>query len=127
MTGQAAKLNILYLDDESINLFIFDELFKDDFVTTSTSSVEEALSIIQDPEKNIQIVFTDLKMHPVSGLTFARRARDAQFKIPICMVTAFSKTPEIEEAIESGVLTAFFSKPIDSELLLTEVRKLLKA
>lgn len=127
MTAESSQVNILYLDDETINLFIFEELFKDDFVVTTTSSAEEALAIIKDPSRNIQAVFTDLKMNPVGGLIFARRARDENFKAPICMVTAFSKTPDVEDAIVNGTLTAFFSKPIDSELVVREVRRLLNS
>ena len=125
MSESPDKIKLLYLDDEDVNLFIFEELFKSRFDVTTTSSAESALQILIDKTKGIQLVIRDLKMHPVSGMTFIMRAKDKGIRIPICVLSAFPKTPEIENAMSSGLVSGFFNKPLDFELIQQETERLL--
>lgn len=125
MSTSPEKIKVLYLDDEEVNLFIFEELFKEQFDVTTTKSAEAALSLLMDENKGIQMVLTDLKMHPVGGMTFIARARDQGVKIPICVLSAFPKNQELENAIASGLISAFFSKPVDVELIQKSAEQLL--
>ena len=125
MSGLPGRHKLLYLDDEYVNLFLFEELFKSQFDVLTTSSVEEALKILKDPSKGIEIVITDLKMHPVNGMTFIIRARDEGISIPICVLSAFPKTPEIENGISSGIVSGFFNKPLDVDFIQLEAERLI--
>lgn len=124
MSGWPEKLKLLYLDDEEVNLFIFEELFKNQFDVITTSSAETALKTLKGADNGIQIVITDLKMHPISGMTFILKARDEGIKLPICVLSAFPKTPELENAIASGLVSGFFNKPLDVELIQREAVRL---
>lgn len=124
MGAAQAKVLVLYVDDEDINLFIFDELFRQELDVITTTSVEEAMRMLKDPERKFNLIVSDLKMHPVGGMTFANRARDENISIPICILSAFPATPEVTEAISKGVITAFLNKPLEPELLLAEVKRL---
>lgn len=124
MTAPSEKLKILYLDDEDINLYIFEEFFKDYFEVVTTTSAETALTLLGDASAGIQVVITDLKMHPVSGMAFVARARDAGFSLPICVLSAFPKTPDIDAAITNGQISVFFNKPFDADLILRRIQSL---
>jgi len=124
MATAPAKVLVLYVDDEDINLFIFDELFRQELDVITTTSVEEAMRVLKDPERKINLVVTDLKMHPIGGMTFAKRVRDENINIPICILSAFPATQEITDAIAKGTITAFFNKPLEPELLLSAVKRL---
>lgn len=124
MGDSSEKIKLLYLDDEDVNLFIFEELFKEQFDVTTTNSAEVALQTLKDTTKGIQIVITDLKMHPVGGMTFIMRVRHEGIKLPICVLSAFPKSPEIEHAIKSGLVSGFFNKPLDADLIQRDIEKL---
>ena len=124
MGAESDKVLILYVDDEDINLFIFDELFREELDVLTTTSVEEALKLLKDPQQKIRLLVTDLKMHPIGGMSFAKRVRDESIDIPIFILSAFPVTPEINDAIAKGSITAFFNKPLEPELMLAEVKRL---
>ena len=124
MGAESDKVLILYVDDEDINLFIFDELFRGDLDVLTTTSVEEAMKLLKDPQQKIRLLVTDLKMHPIGGMSFANRVRDEHIDIPICILSAFPATTEINDALAKGIITAFFNKPLEPELMLAEVKRL---
>ena len=124
MGTESDKVLILYVDDEDINLFIFDELFREELDVLTTTSVEEALKLLKDPQQRIRLLVTDLKMHPIGGMSFANRVRDESINIPIFILSAFPATAEINDAIAKGIITAFFNKPLEPELMLAEVKRL---
>ena len=122
MAVENKKIKILYVDDEEINLFIFDQLFRDHLDVVSTTSSEEALRLLKRPDNDLTIVIADQKMHPISGLTLASRARHEGITVPFFMLSAFPQTPEIKAALEAGTFNRFFNKPLDVEAILEEIK-----
>jgi response regulator RpfG family c-di-GMP phosphodiesterase len=62
------KIGILYLDDEEQNLLSFQALFRRDFQVFTTTSAQEAITILNN--NPIRIIFSDQKMPEVSGVEF---------------------------------------------------------
>ena len=117
------KQPILYVDDEEINLYIFDMLLNSEFNVIKANSAEQAFDVLEThPE--IKLIVTDWSMPAMDGLTFAKKASSQYVDKKIMMLSAYVKSQEIEEAINSGALTDYFSKPLDREMFLEKVKQL---
>lgn len=119
------KPTILYVDDEEVNLFIFEHMFKQDFNIKTAQTAEAGLEMLGQPEHGINLVITDKKIHPTSGVGFIKRAADKGIKIPFCMLSAYAITPEVQELVDKGHLSRYFNKPLDFELIKSEVKSIL--
>ncbi len=67
------------------------------------------------------LVFTDLRMEPVDGLTVVRAARGCVPPVEAIVVTAFGSVEAAVEAMRHGALD-FLTKPITADQLLRRVR-----
>ncbi len=117
------KQPILYVDDEEINLYIFDMLLNSKFEVHKALSAEQAFDLLENrPE--INLIVTDWSMPAMDGLTFAHKASEQYPEKKFMMLSAYVKSQEIDEAISKGVLEEYFSKPLDRELFLEKVKQL---
>lgn len=117
------KTPILYVDDEEMNLQLFEMLLNTNFHVFKANSVKNAFELL-DEHDEIQVVFTDWRMPGTDGLEFAKKAR-AKFKDrQIVMISAFMRNNEIDAAIEEGHLASYLPKPFDRQRIISEVDKL---
>lgn len=109
------KPTLLYVDDEPINLTLFELNFNKEFNVISANSGQEALKIAtENPE--ICVVVSDLKMPKMDGLSFIREFKSSnQKEIPCFLLTGFHKTPEISSALKEKVILQSFTKPMDKD------------
>ncbi len=105
-----SKRKILYVDDEQINLLLFEANLKDKFEIILAESAMNALKIIAD-NKDIDVVISDMKMPFMNGVAFIKKAKlelpDAKYYI----LTGYGMTDEIREAIDKGLVLKKFDKP----------------
>jgi CheY-like chemotaxis protein len=117
------KQHILYVDDEEINLYIFDMLLNATFEVHKAESAKVAFEVLKShPE--IQLIITDWSMPEKDGLSFAKEASSIYANKKFVMLSAYVKTQEIDEAIDGGILEAYFSKPLDREKFLNKAKDL---
>lgn len=106
-----SKLKLIYVDDEHINLLLFEKMFKNDFIVHTESSALSALEYIKQNE--IDLVVTDQIMPVMTGLEFLAELQkimpDNQIKR--VMVSGYSPEEAVNEALENNLLHAFVSKP----------------
>jgi two-component system, response regulator, stage 0 sporulation protein F len=103
---------ILYVDDEFINLKIFEiNLSKKYFVLTAESGIK-GLDILET-KSDIKIVLSDMRMPQMTGLEFIKKAKDKYPSISYFLLTGYEVTEEIEEAINSGLILKYFRKPFN--------------
>ncbi len=105
------KHNVLYIDDEEVNLRVFKSAFRRDYNIYTALSGEEGLQIVE--EKDLQLIVTDERMPGMTGCEFLKRVYQ---KIPSkppnrIILSGFSKTQNIEEAKKKYFLYMFISKP----------------
>ena len=105
------KHNVLYIDDEEVNLRVFKSAFRRDYNIYTALSGEEGLKILD--EEDLQLIVTDERMPKMTGCEFLKRVYK---KIPSkppnrIILSGFSKTQDIEEAKEKYFLYMFISKP----------------
>jgi len=104
------KVSLLYVDDESINLKLFELNFKSKFrVVTALSGVEGLEILNSDP--SISVVISDMRMPKMDGLEFIAKAKQTFPHIVYYILTGFDITDEINEALSTNLIDKYFRKP----------------
>ena len=68
------KTTLLYVDDEIINLVLFQANFEDSFNVITAESGKQGLTIL-DKASNVQIVISDMRMPEMNGIDFIKLAK----------------------------------------------------
>lgn len=113
-------IQLLYIDDENINLMLFQRLFRKHFDVIIAESAREGMKKLE-AHPDIQVVISDMKMPGTNGLEFIELARDRFPSILYFILTGYEITPPIQHALNSGLIKSYFQKPIQKEHLLTIV------
>jgi DNA-binding response OmpR family regulator len=72
----------------------------------------------------VDLVVSDVRMPTLSGLTVLKLLRDAEFDVPVILITAFSDVSTRREAGEYGAI--LLDKPVSLRTLRGEVAKALR-
>lgn len=108
------KPNILYVDDEEINLELFQFAFENTFNVKTAISGCEGLKVIKN-NKEIDIVITDMKMPCMNGVEFILKVKNINGKLPCIILSGFEKTDEIDDAINDKLIEDYVMKPINKQ------------
>lgn len=106
-------IKVLIADDEPLIRMDLKELLEESStykVVAEARDGQEALNAIK--ETNPDIVFMDIRMPNMDGITAAKAIQDTLTKrVPIIMLTAYSQQELYEEASQAGVF-AYLTKPL---------------
>ena len=109
------NIKILYVEDEDNirenAVFYLKRLFD---IVFEAKDAFEALEIIE--QKNPHIIITDINMPKLNGLELIKNIRKKDSKIAIIVLSAYTKTDYLLEAIELG-LVKYLVKPIRHETI----------
>ena len=106
---------VLYVDDERMNLFVFEAAFDDDYDLYTANSAREAMDILR--EESIDLVITDQRMPEMTGVQLLE-AIGAEFPDLVRMIlTGYSDIQAIIHAINTGRLDHYLTKPFEPEAL----------
>ncbi len=120
------KPRVLVVDDEALNLKLFDTLLRGlDYDVVKATSGEEALHAVHKTE--IDLILLDLMMPGMNGYEVCRRlkADETTRMIPIIMLTAVSGAEAKIKGIEAGV-DDFLTKPPNKTELLARTQSLIR-
>lgn len=106
------KPKILCIDDEEINLYILKRFMGEKYEVITSNEPHEALGILEK-DSEIKLILTDMHMPMMNGLEFAREAQKQFENKKIFMLSGFTMTSEIQDALDSGLILDYFSKPAD--------------
>lgn len=81
----------------------------------------EILSI----DKDICIVFSDMRMPEMNGIEFITKANKLYPEISFYILTGFEITSEISEALDNGLIDKYFQKPFNINLISLEIENIL--
>ena len=115
-----SKVKILYVDDEPLNLLLFEANFKKKYHVFTATSGQAGLDVLTE-NQDIRLVMSDMKMSKMSGLEFIKSAHHRFDDIVFYLFTGFDVTDEIQEALSSGLIRAYFRKPFNMRVILQEI------
>jgi len=118
----ASGSRILIVDDEPDMCWALEHLLRQQGYATRTAlSGRQALALMQSGQ--FFLVFLDAKLPDVDGLELARQIRQQVPHLRIIMVSGYFYRDDvvIQEALASGLIRAFISKPFCREEILQAV------
>lgn len=121
-----SSITVLYVDDEEINLFLFERTFRKHYNVITATSGEDGLLKLDDHKNEIIVVISDMRMPGMNGIEFIRKARLVHDKIAYFILTGFDYNEEINKALEEKVIHEFFTKPFDIDKIMTAVTNAVK-
>lgn len=114
--------NVLYVDDEETNLFLFETLFKDSFNITCVDSGEKGLEILNS-KKDIDVVISDLNMPIMDGIQFISNAHNEFSSIPYYLLSGYAMNNDIQDLISKGLIKGYWMKPMNFTEIINAVQE----
>lgn len=106
------KISVLYVDDEPINLKLFELNFRSKYNILTASDGFEGLEVLKN-NPGIKVVISDMRMPRMNGIEFITTAKKSFPHISYYILTGFDITDEINEAIEKKLINKYFRKPFN--------------
>ena len=117
------KYFILFVDDEPNALKYFEKAFSQYFNIMTAENAAEGWEVIQNRQNEIGILMTDQRMPGEPGVKLLEKVRKSYPKIIRILVTAYADLDSAIEAVNSGSIYKYISKPWDiNELQITLMR-----
>lgn len=116
--------NILVVeDDKNLRKLIVTCLKRENYQTHEATNGIEALEILDN--NYIDLIVSDIMMPKMNGYELTKELRNANYNIPILLITARSTLSDKKEGFLSGA-DDYMVKPIDIEEMSLRVKALLK-
>jgi two-component system, probable response regulator PhcQ len=112
-----SKYAILYVDDEEKSLKYFRDIFSSKFQVLTAESAEKGFDLLERYKGRVGIVMSDQRMPGEKGVPFLSRIREFNPKILRILVTAYSDLETAIEAVNTGAVYKYITKPWDIPLL----------
>lgn len=108
------KPTILYVDDEPINLMLFEAVFHTSYTIITADSGPKGLELLKNKLPVVAIV-SDMKMPGMDGIQFAQHVHIDYPELPCFLFTGFGLSEEISNALDNRIIRGCFRKPINKE------------
>jgi putative two-component system response regulator len=114
---------ILIVDDEAANLRLMERLFRNQYNVFLAASGAEALEILK--LHDVALIITDQRMSEMTGVEFLKKAAEMRPRTVRIILTGYTDINSLIEAINSGVVYKYVTKPwVNEDLQLTVVKAL---
>jgi response regulator RpfG family c-di-GMP phosphodiesterase len=104
------KIPVLCVDDEPINLKLFELNFKNTFNVITALSGSDGLQILKN-NPDIPVVISDMRMPKMDGLEFIGKAKKEFPHIIFYILTGYDITEQISDALNNRLIAKYFRKP----------------
>jgi two-component system, probable response regulator PhcQ len=105
------KFAILYVDDEELSLKYFTRAFQSQFRVLTATNAQEGYRLLEQYGDEIALIMTDQRMPGEQGVQFLGRARQLLPRAIRILTTAYSDIEVAIEAVNSGAIYKYISKP----------------
>jgi two-component system, response regulator, stage 0 sporulation protein F len=116
---------ILYIDDEPLNLMLFEINFKRDYKVISAENGEEGLEKLRS-NPDIKVVISDMKMPGMNGIEFVTKAKADYPQLRYYILTGYDITKDIAEAINEKLIVKCFRKPFEIKEIKSSIEESMK-
>ncbi len=103
------RYNILYVDDDEQNLYLFRVTFEDRYNIITASTAEEALSIFK--KERVHIIFVDQRIPDTNGIQILEKTIKLNPNTVRILITGYSDIDVAIDAINRGSVFRYISKP----------------
>jgi CheY-like chemotaxis protein len=122
------SVSILVVDDETDVAELFRQHFRREarqgtYVLHFAYSGEEALDKLCTGIERLRVILSHINMPVMDGLELLRQIKTRRPDLPVMMVTAYGDDERRRLATEYGAVE-FITKPVDFDLLKTQLRDL---
>ena len=117
---------ILFVDDEPMALKYFERLVSPLAPVITASSVEQGKAVLRERGGEIAVLVSDQRMPGAHGNELLRFAREFHPRIVRMLTTAYSEIGEAIEAINSGEIYRYITKPWELGSLHADLRNALE-
>lgn len=101
---------ILYVDDEEMNLMLFQAMFEKKCQIKTAVNGNAALDLLSTIEKP-EVVISDMRMPGMNGLEFITKASKVYPDIDFYILSGFEISKDVKSALNSGLIKQYFQKP----------------
>lgn len=115
---------ILIVDDEAANLRLLERLFQRQYEVFTAASGIEALEVLR--QHDISLIISDQRMPVMTGIEFLKRASELRQHTVRIILTGYTDVNALVEAINSGVVYKYVTKPWINEDLQQTVQRALQ-
>jgi CheY-like chemotaxis protein len=116
---------VLVVEDEAdVRYFLETVLRTHNYIVLGAGDVEEALEVFKAHENEIKLLFSDVGLPKVDGITLAQRLRQQKPELAIVLASGYP-TKDYKERIDHLGPQAFLSKPYNTQEILEAVRSAL--
>jgi response regulator RpfG family c-di-GMP phosphodiesterase len=114
---------ILIDDDEPANTRTLERMFKEHYDVVSAQSGAEALELLN--VHDVALIISDQRMPGMTGVEFLKRSAEVRPHCVRLILTGYTDAADLVEALNSGVVYKFVTKPwVNADLLQTVKRGL---
>jgi response regulator RpfG family c-di-GMP phosphodiesterase len=112
---------MLIVDDELANLRLLERLFSRDYECLTASSGPEAIRLLE--QHDVAILITDQRMPGMTGIELLRHTSRSRPHMVRILLTGYTDVEVLEEAINSGLVYMYVTKPWDNEALKLKISR----
>src|SRR5208282_6606204 len=107
------RFAILYVDDEEKSLANFSRAFGDQFHIFTAANAQDGLKLLEQHADEIGLLMTDQRMPGEKGVWLLERARKLRPNMIRVLVTAYADMDAAIDAVNSGAIYKYVTKPWD--------------
>ena len=119
-------MKILYVEDNKVNAIVMDRMLsKENSSVIIAQNGKEALEIVKKEKPDLILLDINLGKNQMNGCELLKKIKELQIvnSTPVFAVTAYAM-PKDEQYFMSIGFDKYFSKPIDFNELVSEIKRL---
>ena len=117
------KIKIMIVDDEPANLRLLERLLRHDYNVLTAESGADALTLLE--QHDVALIITDQRMPGMSGIELLKRTMTIRPHMVRIILTGYTDVESLVEAINSGQVYRYVTKPWNNDELRLTVRRAL--
>ena len=109
------KTNVLYVDDEGVNLLAFKASFRRDYNVYTADSGKKGIDVLE--KNDIQVIISDQRMPDMTGVQLLAKVQEEHPEVIRILLTGFAEISAVIDAINLGKVYSYVTKPWNEEEL----------
>lgn len=118
------KYKIMIVDDEPVNLRTLERLFRRDYHVVTAQSGAEALTLLQ--HHDVALLISDQRMPEMTGIELMKNTVALRPQMVKLLLTGYTDVSALIEAINSGLVYRYLTKPWNNDDLCLTVSRALE-